>query len=139
MSAIGDTAQCQLSTTRAIKQFVSVTFLWLLLLPVALIILGAASNQAAVIANHDTMPVLINEARIAAHGGSRDFGGLRMLDPEHSVMTAESHLKVLCDVIDVGDIESVGDLMLDLGEWLWTFVPYTWGVLICLRLYSMAG
>jgi hypothetical protein len=115
-----------------------VTMLWILLLPVGLIILGAALNQAAVIANHDAMPVQANEARVMMMSNdSVTVAGKTFFDPRHSVMTADTRLKVLCDVFDFGDsISSIGDLLIDFGGWLWAFAPYVWGALVCLKLIS---
>ena len=42
---------------RVVRRLLAVTFLWVLALPVGLIILGAASNQIAMIANGGSMPV----------------------------------------------------------------------------------
>lgn len=119
------------------RKFLAETYLWILLLPVMLIVLGAASNQAAVIANGDVMPVNISPAKIEVMGGTADFAGVRYLDPMHSVMTPETHLKALCDIIDVGSIESIGDLAIDFGYWLWNFAPFVWGALLCLKVYSL--
>jgi hypothetical protein len=42
--------------------FLRKTALWILLLPVAIIGVGAASNQLVLIANHDKFPVMVNSA-----------------------------------------------------------------------------
>ena len=120
------------------RKFVIETFVWILLLPVALIVLGAAMNQVAIIANHDAMPVLINSGKISVGDGTRVFDGREMLDPMHSVMNKNTHLKVLCDILDFQDgIYSIGDEFLLLGGWLWAFAPYTWGFLLCLKVYKL--
>jgi hypothetical protein len=120
-----------------LKKFLAATYLWVLLLPVVFIVLGAASNQLAVIANHDVMPVLMNEARIQVSGGAVTIGDVRFLDPKHSVMDEHTHLTFLCDIIDVGDIESIGDLGIDFGQWMWDFAPFLWGSLLCLKVYKL--
>jgi hypothetical protein len=112
--------------------FCRVTYLWVILLPVSCIFIGAVSNQIAMIANHDAMPVLANSIRF--DGTQPDSG---MMDKQHCVMTSDTHLNMLGDIFDFGrgGIESVGDLFLDFGEWLWTFAPYVWGVLVIRKLY----
>lgn len=116
------------------KKFLAETYLWILLVPWVIFLTGAASNQLAVIANHDAMPVLVNDAKIHSHGGTVDIDGRRFIDPNHTVMDDHTHLKVLCDIIDIDGIESVGDLGIDLGQWMWSYAPYLWGFLLCLKV-----
>ena len=120
---------------QVVKRLLVATMLWIILVPISLIIVGAALNQAAVIANHDSMPVLMSDAR--GLGAPAIINGKTYLDPRHSVMTEDTRLKVLCDVFDFGDgISSVGDALIDFGGWLWAFAPYTWGALVCLKILS---
>jgi len=93
-------------------------FLWVVLTPYALIFMGAASNQIVMIANHDSMPVLVNQQRLAEFTEGHDVAE-GMLDNRHSILTNESHLVFLADIFDFHDsIESVGDMLLDAGSGL---------------------
>ena len=135
---------------RVVKRLLAATFLWVLALPVGLIILGAASNQVAMISNGGSMPVLVNATRLARFEHERRMEEIKakvdgtdlppladgMLDARHSVMTPETHLKVLCDLFDADGIESIGDFAIELGMWLWIFFPYVWGTLICLKVLT---
>ncbi len=56
-----------------------------------------------------------------------------MLDDVHCVMTPQTHLNFLADVIDVGSIESVGDLLIDLGSWSWPYAPFVWGTALLVK------
>lgn len=107
--------------------------LWVLLLPYAFIGVGAASNQLVEIANHGKFPVLLNEA--ARVRLNPDVNGL--LDKEHCVMTDETHLNALADIfhLDSGWV-SVGDFLIDLGEWLDGFCFYVWIALATKSLYQ---
>jgi hypothetical protein len=125
-----------------ICKFLRKTYLWVLAAPILAIVLGAASNQAVLIANGDKFPVQLNQYEIdkfhARHnvsledvineilgGGSKDIPlPPDMLDTVHCVMTKDTHLNALADVIDLGgDHLSVGDLFIQLGEWSWDFAP----------------
>jgi hypothetical protein len=134
-----------------IKKFLVKTSLWILLIPVALQITGAASNQAVLIANGDRFPVMVNAAKLeemqeekAAESAEREHSlpfawqstePDGMLDDVHCVMTNETHLNALADIIDLHDgMYSIGDLMLILGEWLMTFAPFVWGYAVIGKL-----
>ena len=121
------------------KRFLLKTSLWILLLPIALTFVGAASNQAVLIANHDKFPVMVNDAKAAEmlqnkeeSAGAQHFvydshipDG--MLDDVHEIMTPQTHLNALADIFDLHEaIYSVGDLLLELGGWLGIFAPYVW-------------
>ena len=135
---------------RIVRRMLTVTFLWVLALPVALIIAGAASNQVAMISNGGSMPVLVNATRLARFEHERKLEEIKaavdgtdlppladgMLDARHSVMTPDTHLKVLCDLFDADGIESIGDFAIELGMWGWVFAPYLWGALICLKILT---
>jgi hypothetical protein len=60
--------------------------------------------------------------------------GTVMLDYTHCIMTKKTHLNFLADVIDRGDIESVGDLLIDFGSWTWVFAPFIWGFAVVTKL-----
>jgi hypothetical protein len=58
-----------------------------------------------------------------------------MTDPTHCVMTSKTHLNWLADIFDFHEsIESVGDLLINVGEWSWSFAPYVWGMLVIMSL-----
>ena len=44
-----------------ILSFLKKSYSWLVLLPLLLVLVGAASNQAVLIANHGKFPVMLNE------------------------------------------------------------------------------
>ena len=122
------------------KQFLCKTSLYILALPLLLTVLGAASNQAVLIANHDTFPVMLNDKKISMMDERRaeqeikfvhpqpameDVDGTVMLDDVHCVMTHKTHLNFLADIFDLKDgIYSVGDFGLMLGDWFWAFAPF---------------
>jgi hypothetical protein len=112
-------------------RFLRVTMLWILLAPAAIGFIGAASNQAVLIANHDKFPVLMNNFR------GFEVGPEGMLDNIHCVMTNETRLNFLADIFDLkSNSYSVGDLLLILGEWMWTFCPFVWAALVARRLLA---
>jgi|SRR6185312_11732053 len=97
--------------------------LYVFAIPLLLIILGGASNQLVLIANHDTFPVMLNDVRASGH--------TFMLDSEHCVMTTHTHLNVLADIFDFGtETDSIGDLLLTVGEYLWNYAYLVWAMLI---------
>jgi hypothetical protein len=110
-------------------RFLRNTALWILLLPYAATFAGIASNQLVLNANDDTFPVRINLVKLHkwADDGVAMSDGRVYLDETHVVMSNKTHLNWLADVFDFHqDIESVGDLLLDLGGWLSTFCPFVW-------------
>ena len=127
---------------RRIGRFLAVTYLWILLLPYATGFIGAASNQLVLLANHDTFPVMINDARLYAyvHEDCDDDCQLLLshgyLDEEHVIMTPDMHLKFLADIFDNhGDIASIGDLFIWSGEWLARFSLYVWVALVSRKIW----
>jgi hypothetical protein len=111
-----------------VARFFLVTYLWILLLPHAVTFAGAASNQLALIANGGTMPVQLNDISAQAF--------LSPDDPIHVRMTHQSHLKVLADIFNFHDeIDSVGDLLLRLGDQLDGFCLYVWIALITRKVW----
>lgn len=131
-------------------KFLRNTALYLLAVPVLSIVLGRGLNQLVLNANGDTFPVHISQAKLEVyeHGdttvlkdGTKLVGdvmvlsdGKIMLDSVHCVMTDKTHLNFLADIIDVGSIKSFGDLLLDFGDWTWTFMPYVWGFTVVVKL-----
>jgi hypothetical protein len=128
-------------------KFLRKTFLWVALAPLAITWLGALSNQVVLYANHDTFPVSINPVKLQVFTGGQMVkdpvphleGGITitlpdgtvMMDPTHCVMTSKTHLNWLADVFDFHDeIESIGDLLINVGDWADGFAVYVWGALV---------
>lgn len=103
------------------RQFIRLTAL-LLFLPQAVYWLGALLNQLAMVLNDGMMPVLWN--------GINPW----QQDESHFVMTHATHLKIICDWINLHSlgIWSPGDVLLSLGDltigpafWMWiAYVVY---------------
>lgn len=118
-------------------KFLRKTYLYVLALPILFMALGVASNQVVLYANHDRFPVSVN--LVKAHNMAPDAvelpDGVVMLDDIHCLMTEKTHLNLLADIFDFHqDIESVGDMSIELGGWMWTFTPFVWGVLVVRKL-----
>jgi hypothetical protein len=125
-----------------VRRFLRVSRVWILALPLFLVFVGAASNEAVFAANDGVFPVRYNAAKMAhawelcqAKGADPDclllLTHYGMLDTRHGVMTSAHHLVFLADWIDLGgDIYSPGDLLLELGEFLMDWTPYIWGFLM---------
>lgn len=120
---------------KALVSFLRVTRLWIVTVPILISFLGAASNQAVLIANHDRFPVMVNHRAVAAHSDSDtdesgpDADG--MLDDVHCLMTAQTRLNWLADIFDFKTaIMSPGDLLLDLGSYLMDYAPFAWVLLM---------
>jgi len=133
-----------------ICSFLRRTYLYLLAAPVLAIVLGAASNQAVLIANHDTFPVMVNQARlqsleakqqmmreiIAAITGEKPIEPpAGMIDDVHCVMTSKTHLNALADIFDMRDaIYSIGDFSIMFGEWSLGFAPFVFVFAVARKL-----
>ena len=137
-------------------KFLRKTYLYVLALPLAFSLLGALSNQVVLYVNHDTFPVSVSKAKVfeysqelqeAAQSEDADTSAAAqvklvelehgMLDEVHCVMTDQTHLNWLADVFDFRhETDSIGDLSLDLGAWMWNFAPFIWGVLVVRKLKS---
>jgi hypothetical protein len=118
-------------------KFLRKTYLWVPAVPLALILLGALSNQLVLWANHDTFPVLANPIVVERMGGFLQFEGKSYLDFVHIVMTPQTHLNFLADVFDFGRAYlSVGDLMLELGEGLFDYSIAIWIFVAAVMLYG---
>jgi hypothetical protein len=130
------------------------SLLWILLAPYGIFGLGAASNQAVLIANHDKFPVMLNARKLdkilnpKIDADLEKILGIKivekpapkpdpdgMLDDVHCVMTKDTHLNALADVFDLGGIYSIGDFILYIGEWMQTWVPFVWASLIIGKAY----
>ena len=135
------------------------TSLYILAVPVLFTLLGAASNQVVLIANHDTFPVMVNDKKLAEMTETKEkFPVMElklhkvfkptpaqekndavMLDDTHCAMTSKTHLNALADIFDLKDaIYSIGDFMLMLGEWLgsFTFAIFVFDVVRKLRKHE---
>ena len=130
--------------------FLRRTYLWVLTVPVLAIVLGAASNQAVLIANHDTFPVMVNQARLQSLEAKQKFmhsvieaiTGEKQADPPagmidevHCVMTNKTHLNALADIFDMGGaIYSIGDFSIMFGEWSLGFAPFVFVFAVARKL-----
>lgn len=141
------------------KKLFRIPYWYLIAIPLLCIGLGAASNQAVLVANGDKFPVSINaekqskmcapqdslsqaiaaalagNAKTAKLEASTDINlcanGGEFLDDTHVIMTAKSHLTILADIFDFHDgIYSVGDGLLMLGEWSWDISVIAWFALV---------
>jgi len=131
------------ATGNTMLNFLRKTSLWIILIPAAIWGTGFASNQAVLMANHGTFPVLCNAfkaqaMRIRAEAARQEANDESddesveipegYLDFTHIIMTKDTHLNALADVFDLkGDgIYSIGDFLLMLGEWLGGFSLAVW-------------
>ena len=108
-------------------KFLRKTSLYLLAAPLLVTFLGIASNQVVLIANHDKFPVMLNQQKIQVFTKEQPAevsDNVVMLDNVHCVMTSDTHLNFLADVFDLGDIYSIGDFLLMLGGWAFSFAPF---------------
>lgn len=114
------------------------TSLYIIAIPILFMFLGAASNQIVLLANHDTFPVHVSQARIEDFTNDDAVNlpdGTVMLDKEHCLMTSKTHLNFLADVIDLKDrYVSIGDIGIEFGGYLWTFAPFIWGFAVVQEL-----
>jgi hypothetical protein len=116
---------------KAVTNFFRVTMLWVLFVPYVVYYLGAASNQLVLIANRDKFPVMWN-ARVTARAGADSYG---MIDDTHCLMTKETRLNFLGDIIDLHSAwYSIGDGLIYIGEWLEDFSFYVWVALVIQEL-----
>lgn len=115
-----------------IVRFVRETMLWIILLPACVTFVGAASNQAVLIANGDKFPVLINDVKQA----QAEVTPSGMIDDTHCLMTRQTHLNALADIFDLGNIYSIGDMLIEFGRWLGTFSFFVWIALVTRRLHE---
>ena len=131
------------------REFLRKTFLYILAVPVLFTVLGAASNQLVLFVNNDTFPVMMNDAgvrrytaEVEAAKNDSDVDPSKipdvehgMMDQTHCFMTSKTHLNFLADVFDFGTAYySVGDGLLYLGDWSWTFAPFVFLFAVTKRL-----
>jgi hypothetical protein len=128
--------------------FLKKTKLWILAVPLALILVGSAANQAVLVANNDTFPVRENLVHVLTEAeNAPEFivmnDKLQQLDPDypimiddtHCLMSPSTHLNWLADNFDLKDgIYSIGDFILLLGQWLWEYALIAWAVLVVKKL-----
>jgi Family of unknown function (DUF5317) len=97
--------------------------IWILCLPFLVGGLGTISNQAVLIANHDKFPVLVDEYKRARNSGKDG-----MIDDTHCIMTKDTHLNALGDIFDMRNegTTSIGDILIDLGDWLKGICWWVW-------------
>lgn len=108
-------------------KFIKDTYLAFLLTPILFLVLGAASNQVVLIANHAKFPVMVNAERAAKADQNE------MLDSEHCLMTHSTHLNALADIFQFGnETWSIGDIFLEAGVDLAPYSATVWFVLILL-------
>jgi len=120
---------------KKLLSFLRTPFLWVLLLPYAFIFAGAASNQLVIIANHGKFPVRTNAVHALKWVDPENPLPDGMLDEVHCIMTDETHLNFLADIIDEHEaVKSVGDLALEFGEWSNTFAPFLYIGLVIVEL-----
>ena len=130
---------------RIMFKFLRKTSLYLLAIPVLSIGIGAASNQLVLFANNDKFPVMWNDYKFAqydlmlhkvAAGKDKDAAEQAgfdivaleeygFIDDTHCIATNRTHLNFLADVFDMKSATySVGDGLIELGEWLMAFAPF---------------
>jgi hypothetical protein len=129
------------------KLIKKVPYLYLIAVPMLLMFMGTASNQAVLIANGDRFPVMANEVRLAEFCNPSPIDALLaqkffpevsnactatgMLDSTHEIMTPKTHLNFLADIFDMHTaIFSIGDFLLMLGEWAWDISVIAWLALV---------
>lgn len=119
------------------KNVINKLYLYLIIVPVLLVILGFCSNQAVLISNHGKFPVMLNEAEWAQI--YNDTGDPKtsqyVKDTKHSIMGKNSHLSALADIFDVGfGWASLGDGLYVVGWWLLPYALVAWFTLIFRKL-----
>ena len=131
-------------------KFIRKTLLYVVLAPFAVMGLGAACNQAVLVANNDTFPVRINPVKlydwsnkgakikiIAPIPGVYPNGIAFVNDNMHIVMTPYTKLNWLADNFDFHTrILSVGDFLIMLGEYLNGFACWVWAGALLRKTYA---
>lgn len=124
-------------------KFFRKTCIYVLAAPLLCVLLGTVSNEAVLYANHDTFPVNANAAKVHHFTGQTISelpalsDGTVMIDDTHCVASNKTHLNLLADVIDEGSdgIESIGDILIDLGNWAWRYCVAIWGFIVTWKLW----
>jgi hypothetical protein len=123
------------------RKFLLTTYLYILLAPAALLGVGAASNQVVLWENQGKFPVLVND-KLADHqrdDGTTVVGPDGFIDMEHVRMSSATHLNFLADIVNLGgDIYSVGDGLIYLGEWLGGFAMPLYVFTVTLKLRRLS-
>jgi hypothetical protein len=134
--------------------FLRKTALWILFTPALIFGTGVASNQAVLVANHDRFPVMWNSYKAEslalsiekaansddpaeAEQAAFDLEALHdgYLDDTHVLMTSKTHLNFLADWIDLKSATySIGDLLIDIGEFGLKYAPVVWLTVAVQRL-----
>lgn len=135
--------------------FLRKTALWIVLIPALVFGTGVASNQAVLVANHDRFPTMWNSYKAAslalaiekaaksddpdeAEQAAFDLEALHdygYLDDTHVLMNSKTHLNFLADWIDLKSATySIGDFLIDAGEWGMTYAPIVWITVAVQRL-----
>jgi hypothetical protein len=92
-------------------------------------------KEAFGISNDSEMAEKYNQAVARIPASSCKKGG-EMIDEVHSIMGPNSHLKALADIAPLGgNIYSIGDGLLYLGYWLFSFSPYMWLALTVRKIF----
>jgi hypothetical protein len=97
---------------------------WIVLAPFLIYYGGIGLNLLAEVTNHGQMPVVLS-----------DWTTERELNFHHAPLTKDTHLKILCDWIPIwwlGEMMSLGDAFMGIGEWI---QPYMIGAWIGLLIY----
>jgi hypothetical protein len=139
---------CSGRTGITVLSFFRKTSLYLLALPTLVWVLGFASNQAVLFANHDKFPVMWSDYKAAeyqldlekaasatdkmgeptaqAEQAQLAIAALEsegFIDEVHCVMTPKTHLNLLADIFDLQSATySIGDFLLMLGEYAFGFM-----------------
>jgi len=133
-------------------KFLRKTLLYIVLAPLAITFTGTISNQAVLWSNHDTFPVKINPIKAWDWSGEGKLakiippdampeiyphGAVFINDNLHVVMTPYTHLNWLADIIDFHSrIYSIGDMLLELGDYLNGFAVYIWAGAVLRKLFA---
>lgn len=112
--------------------------LYILAIPAFCFVLGAGLNVAVKIANNDKFPVMINAEKSKDETHPRGYAAGEMMDEKHVVMSSNDRLKFLADVIDIGGIYSIGDGLVNIGQYGWTFAPFIWIYALCCKVQEDA-
>ena len=146
------------------KTLKKIPYWYLIAIPLLAIGIGAASNQAVLIANGGKFPVQVNaeeQAKLCvAPKADADYAlpsahrqepaepsapdmntcanGGEYLDEVHTIMNSQSHLKAFADIFNLGAATySIGDFLLILGEWMWGWSCIAWCVLVIRKFVEM--
>lgn len=107
--------------------------LGIVLLPYVVFGVGAASNQAVLIANHSKFPVRVQDSWFIAYDRPVIVEGAP-IDAVHSRMSDTDSLTFLADIFVFGPhIMSIGDMLMDAGAWA---TQYAALVALCLFLFK---